>query len=48
MEALPASGEMMQQNVGGERYNTRSTFKTSKYNGYNIRLNAVKTPETCL
>jgi hypothetical protein len=48
MDALPALGEMIQQNVGGERCNTRSTFETSKYNGCNIRLKAVETLETCL
>jgi hypothetical protein len=40
-------GETMQQKVGGERFNTRSTFKTSKNNGCNIRLRAVETLETC-
>ena len=31
-----------------ERCNIRSTFETSKYNGYNIRLKEVGTLETCL
>jgi hypothetical protein len=33
----------MQQTVGEERCNTRSTFEIYKYNGCNIRLKAVKT-----
>jgi hypothetical protein len=44
MDALSAPGETMQQNVGEERCNTRSTFETSKYNSCNIRLNMLLKP----
>jgi hypothetical protein len=30
---------------GEERYSIRSTFETSKYNSYNIRLKTVETPK---
>ena len=49
----PAGGERMkrQDDVAKdeeERCNTRSAFKTSKYNSSNIRLNVDETFETCL
>jgi hypothetical protein len=47
MDVLAAPGETIQQKVGEERCNFRSTFKTSKYNSCNIFLKAVETLETC-
>jgi hypothetical protein len=43
-EEIPRQGNRSR----GERYNTRSTFETFKYNTYNIRLKVDETLEICI
>jgi hypothetical protein len=47
MDALPVSGEMIQQKVGRRDATPDLLLKTSKYNSCNIYLKTVKTLKTC-